>query len=63
MTTLTVNSLSLTPRETWPTGTEGILVGRDGGPYFAPDGDTLPTSTQAGTWSGTPAVQTDFSPE
>ena len=64
--TLTVDSLSLTPQVSWPVdATYGILASQspeNAIKLAAAGASTLPSSSTAGTWSGTPTIQTDFSP-
>ena len=64
--TLTVDSLSLTPQVNWPVdATYGILASQSPENTIklaAAGASVLPSSSTAGTWSGTPTVQTDFSP-
>lgn len=72
LATLTIDSLSITPGSQWPLDSaNGMVAARDKVGYenqqadrivFIESGVDVPSSDTEGTWSGTPQVQTDFSP-
>ena len=67
MPSLTVDSLSLTPQSSWPLDPDaGILVAHeidDRVRLAAAGAASFPASSTTSSWTGTPVVAVDFTPE